>query len=94
MDFMILFLAMYLVISVVLVILFLIFKTYINEKLYFLLPFIFATIICFPAFLVLLGYWLCLNDIRRTQKKKNRAVEFEYKTRKYTPNYERGKLGK
>jgi len=77
------------------VVLFLIFKDYIKERLYVLLPFIFGTLMFFPAFLVILGYWLCLKDIQRTQKKKSRReTQFEFVTRKYTPNYSRGRVGK
>lgn len=94
MDFMLLFLPFYLISSVCLTILFMIFRERIQEKLYFFLPFVLATVICFPAFLFILGYWSREWDVRRMNKKKNRVIEFEYQTRKYTPNYAKGKVGK
>lgn len=94
MDILYLFLVLYLIFSVFFAVLFILFRRQINDKLYFLLPFIFALIVFFPAFLFCLGYWSCLKDLKRVEKKKQKANQFEYVTRKYTPNYSRGKVGK
>lgn len=94
MDFFYLFLVLYVIFSVLFAVIFVFFRQQINAKLYFLLPFILALLVFFPAFLFCLGYWCCLKDLQRTKKKKQKANQFEYITRKYTPNYSRGKVGK
>lgn len=87
------FLILYVILSIILLILFFFLKKFIFGRLWLGIPFILASIIIFPVFLIISGYYLRILDEHR-EERMNQKNWYDQDNKSYNPGHSTGKVGR